>query len=162
MIIKVVLQPATALLVLHNTLDWSQFFNFLFWPVTYEDYSYFLLCYYWCGWTLIYLVRLFLLLFFAQAASGSMDKIPTSGKHKSTRSVVLVLLLCVILTTFAFLTSIMCYFYRKEKCPVQAPVFSSDKEASSNSATNLISHKTFTMPATRRNISSPFNFFIGV
>ncbi|RVW38837.1 Receptor-like serine/threonine-protein kinase NCRK [Vitis vinifera] len=49
----------------------------------------------------------------------------------------------------------------KEKCPIQPPVFSSDKETSCNSATNLISHKINSVPESRVDIGSPINSLTG-
>ncbi|XVF68552.1 hypothetical protein PTKIN_Ptkin11bG0011900 [Pterospermum kingtungense] len=90
--------------------------------------------------------------------AGSLPKLPASRKHYSNRVVVIILLLCVILTTLAFLASVTCYFYHKDKClkcPIQPPIFSSDKETSCNSATNLISHRTSLASETTVNISFP-------
>ncbi|GMI96987.1 hypothetical protein like AT2G28250 [Hibiscus trionum] len=87
--------------------------------------------------------------------AGSLPEAP-ARKNYANRVVVIVLLLCVILTTLAFLASLTCYFYRKDKCPkcpIQPAVFSSDKETSCNSATNLISHKTWSASETKGNIS---------
>ncbi|KAE8692917.1 Receptor-like serine/threonine-protein kinase NCRK [Hibiscus syriacus] len=47
------------------------------------------------------------------------------------------------------------------KCPIQLEVFSSDKETSCNSATNLISHKTSSASETKVNISFPTKPFAG-
>ncbi|XVF20257.1 hypothetical protein REPUB_Repub11eG0182100 [Reevesia pubescens] len=90
--------------------------------------------------------------------AGSLPEAPAPRKHYANRVVVIILLLCVILTTLAFLASVTCYFYRKDKCPkcpIQPPIFSSDKETSCNSATNLISHKTSLVSDTKVNISFP-------
>lgn len=94
--------------------------------------------------------------------SGSPNEdAPARRKHISSKVVVIILLLCVVLTTFAFLASVLCYVYRKEKCPIQPPVFSSDKETSCNSATNLISHKINSVPESRVDIGSPINSLTG-
>ncbi|KAK8598365.1 hypothetical protein V6N13_094337 [Hibiscus sabdariffa] len=87
--------------------------------------------------------------------AGSLPEAP-ARKNYANRVVVIVLLFCVILTTLAFLASLTCYLYRKEKCPkcpIQPAVFSSDKETSCNSATNLISHKTSLASETKVNIN---------
>ncbi|KAJ6793027.1 receptor-like serine/threonine-protein kinase NCRK [Iris pallida] len=70
----------------------------------------------------------------------------TPQKRMFNKGVVVILLLCVVLTTIAFLVSVACYFYRKDKFSAQPPVFSSVKEASWNSATNLISHQSASFP----------------
>ncbi|EOY34403.1 hypothetical protein QUC31_018463 [Theobroma cacao] len=90
--------------------------------------------------------------------AGSLPQAPASRNHYSNRVVVIILLLSVILTTLAFLASVTCYFCRKDKCakcPIQPPIFSSDKETSCNSATNLISHKTSLVSETIVNVSFP-------
>ncbi|KAL4295283.1 hypothetical protein GQ457_12G029800 [Hibiscus cannabinus] len=89
--------------------------------------------------------------------AGSLTEAP-ERKNYANRVVVIVLLLCVILTTLAFLASLTCYFYRKDKCPkcpIKPAVFSSDKETSCNSATNLISHKTSLESETKVDTSFP-------
>ncbi|KAJ4822283.1 hypothetical protein Tsubulata_006388 [Turnera subulata] len=75
-------------------------------------------------------------------SSGSIAQAQASASqnHKSSKIVVIILLLCVTLTTLAFLASISCYLYRN-KWSVQSLVFSSDRETSYNSATNLLIHK---------------------
>ncbi|KAE8677083.1 Receptor-like serine/threonine-protein kinase NCRK [Hibiscus syriacus] len=83
--------------------------------------------------------------------AGSLPETPVR-KNYANRIVVIVLLLCVILTTLAFLASLTCYFYRKDKCPkcpIGPEVFLSDKETSCNSAANLISHKTSSASETK-------------
>ncbi|KAE8670485.1 Receptor-like serine/threonine-protein kinase NCRK [Hibiscus syriacus] len=83
--------------------------------------------------------------------AGSLPETPVR-KNYTNRVVVIVLLLCVILTTLAFLASLTCYLYRKDKCPkcpIRLAVFSSDKETSCNSATNLISHMTSSASETK-------------
>ncbi|XWS74305.1 hypothetical protein CRYUN_Cryun02cG0203400 [Craigia yunnanensis] len=87
---------------------------------------------------------------------GSHPEVPASRKHYTNRVVVIILLLCVILTALAFLASVTCYFYRKDKCPkcpIQLPIVLSDNETSCNSATNLISHMTSLVSETKVNIS---------
>ncbi|XVE59079.1 hypothetical protein DITRI_Ditri05aG0016200 [Diplodiscus trichospermus] len=90
--------------------------------------------------------------------AGSLPEVPASRKHYTNRVAVIILLLCVILTTLAFLASITCYFYRKDKCskcPIKPPLFLSDRETSCNSATNLISHKTSLVSETMANTNFP-------
>ncbi|XWS53297.1 hypothetical protein CRYUN_Cryun11dG0144800 [Craigia yunnanensis] len=96
--------------------------------------------------------------------AGSLPEAPASKKHYTNRVFVIILLLCVILTTLAFLASVTCYFYRKDKCPkcpIQPPIFSSDKETSCNSDTNLISHKSSLVSETKGNISFPTKLIAG-
>ncbi|XP_059429501.1 receptor-like serine/threonine-protein kinase NCRK [Corylus avellana] len=89
--------------------------------------------------------------------SGPLSTAQDSKKHISSKVVVIILLLCVLLTTFAFLASAMCYFYRRDKCPIQTPMFSSDIETSCNSATNLISLRTSSVLATKVTADFPIN-----
>ena len=93
--------------------------------------------------------------------TGSLDAAQSSKKRSSSKVVVFVLLLCVVLTTFAFLASVACYFYRRDNCTVQPPIFSSDKETSCNSGTDLISHRNSSMLETKLYINSPINQGIG-
>lgn len=85
---------------------------------------------------------------------GSLSTAQVSKKHISSKVVVVVLLLCVILTTFAFLSSAMCYFYRRDKCHLQPPTLLFDKETSYNSATNLIGRTTSSTVETHVTIDS--------
>ncbi|PON42611.1 Serine/threonine protein kinase [Parasponia andersonii] len=91
----------------------------------------------------------------------SLTEAQSSKKHISSRAVVIILLLCVILTTLAFLFSVACYFYRRDKCAIQPPVFSSDRETSFNSATNLINHRIFSLPEIKVPIDSPIKHITG-
>ncbi|XP_020214316.1 receptor-like serine/threonine-protein kinase NCRK [Cajanus cajan] len=77
-------------------------------------------------------------------------------KHVSSKIVVVILLICVICTTIAFLVSVVCYVYRRDRCTIQSPIFSADKETSSGSTTNLISHRsgTSSVPETKFAINS--------
>ncbi|KAG6762013.1 hypothetical protein POTOM_032497 [Populus tomentosa] len=89
--------------------------------------------------------------------TGSLTDVQDTRKHFSSKIVVVILLLCVILTTLAFLASITCYLYRKDKCLIQSPVFLSDRERSCNSATNLISHRASSVSETKIRVDSPIN-----
>ncbi|KAI3407524.1 Protein kinase domain-containing protein [Psidium guajava] len=93
--------------------------------------------------------------------AGSLNEAQASDKHNSSRAFIIVLLICVLFTTIAFLASIIFYFCRKEKPPIQSPVFSSDKETSCNSATNLIQHKISSTREAKVNVSSPISSFVG-
>lgn len=93
--------------------------------------------------------------------TGTLSEAQSSKKHISSKVVVIILLLCVIVTTVAFLASVACYYHRRDKCPIQRPLFSSDRETSCNSATNLISHKTWSLPETKIIIDSPIKHITG-
>ncbi|KAJ0084146.1 hypothetical protein Patl1_30663 [Pistacia atlantica] len=95
------------------------------------------------------------------SGSLSVNEAKASGKRISSKVAVIILLLCVIFTTLAFLTSAMCYIYRKDKCHIQTPKFSSDKETSCNSATNLINHRSSSFTDIRVDMSSPINLVTG-
>ncbi|XP_057953476.1 receptor-like serine/threonine-protein kinase NCRK isoform X2 [Malania oleifera] len=92
---------------------------------------------------------------------GSLSEASASKKHISGKVIVIILLLCVILTTSAFIASVACYVCRRDKRPTQPPVFSSDKETSYNSAANLISQKTTSVPESKINIDSSINHISG-
>ncbi|KAI4334379.1 hypothetical protein L6164_019079 [Bauhinia variegata] len=92
---------------------------------------------------------------------GTLNASPVSKKHISSKIVVVILLICVICTTIAFLVSVMCYVCRRDRCPIQQPILSSDKETSCNSSTNLISHRTSSVPEIKVTINSPINRITG-
>ncbi|KAK9168783.1 hypothetical protein Syun_000923 [Stephania yunnanensis] len=89
--------------------------------------------------------------------SGFFGEAKGSRNHISNKFVVYILLACVALTTLALIASLGCYVYRRDKCPAQRPVFSLDKDTSCSSASNLISHKSSSVPELIINISSPVN-----
>ena len=93
--------------------------------------------------------------------TGLLSDAQSSKKHISSKVVVIILLLCVIFTTLAFLSSLACYFRRRDKCPIQRPLFSSGSATSFNSATNLISHNTYSLPETKIIIDSPIKYITG-
>ncbi|EXB38677.1 Receptor-like serine/threonine-protein kinase NCRK [Morus notabilis] len=95
-------------------------------------------------------------------SQGSLGDTESSKTHISSKVVVVVLLICVILTTLAFLSSVACYFYRKDKSAIQPPVLSSDRETSFNSAANLISHRTYSLSEPKTVINSPIKQIKGV
>ncbi|XP_026403201.1 receptor-like serine/threonine-protein kinase NCRK isoform X3 [Papaver somniferum] len=91
---------------------------------------------------------------------GSAGEPKVASKRITNKVVVYVLLLSVGLTTLAFLASLGCYVYRRDKYPMQPPIFSSDKDTSCNSATNLISHastSTSSVSTFKLNTSSSVN-----
>ncbi|KAI3942073.1 hypothetical protein MKW92_037681 [Papaver armeniacum] len=91
---------------------------------------------------------------------GSAGEPKVASKRITSKVVVYVLLLSVVLTTLAFLASLGCYVYRRDKYPMQPPIFSSDKDTSCNSATNLISHastSTSSISTFKLNTSSSVN-----
>ncbi|WVZ00169.1 hypothetical protein V8G54_026238 [Vigna mungo] len=70
-------------------------------------------------------------------------KMPLGSKKQiSSKIVVVILSVCVTCTTIAFLASVVCQVCRRERCSIQSPMISSDKETSYSSTTNLVSHKT--------------------
>ncbi|KAL2328592.1 hypothetical protein Fmac_022019 [Flemingia macrophylla] len=87
---------------------------------------------------------------------GAVSMPEGSKKHVSSKIVVVILLICVVCTTIAFLVSVVCYVYRRDRCTIQSPIFSMDKETSSGSTTNLISHRsgTSSVPETKFAINS--------
>ena len=84
-----------------------------------------------------------------------------SKKHISSKFVVVILLICVVCTTIAFFGSVVCYICRKDRFTVKAPMLSSDKETSCNSTTNLISHRTSSVPEIKVTINSPISHITG-
>ncbi|KAI4322281.1 hypothetical protein L6164_021992 [Bauhinia variegata] len=91
---------------------------------------------------------------------GTLSTSPGSKKHLSSKIVVVILLTSFICTSIAFIVSVICYFCRRDTCPIQTPVFSSDKETSYNSTTNLISNRT-SLPEIKVIVNSPINHITG-
>ncbi|KAI3901996.1 hypothetical protein MKX01_040399 [Papaver californicum] len=95
---------------------------------------------------------------------GSAGEPKVMSKRITSKVVVYVLLLSVVLTTLAFLASLGCYVYRRDIYPTQPPIFSSDKDTSCNSATNLIRHastSTSSVSTFKLNTSSSVNPLTG-
>jgi len=98
--------------------------------------------------------------YFSLIYSGSPGT--SSAKRRiSSKGVVVILIFCVMLTTIAFLASIACYFYRKDKFSGKPPILSSDKETSWNSRTNLISQRSASFPGYQVKVKSHFNPIAG-
>ncbi|KAK6926771.1 Protein kinase domain, partial [Dillenia turbinata] len=87
--------------------------------------------------------------------SGNVSEAQPSKRRMSSKVVVIVLLLCVVLTTLAFVASVACYVYQRDKCPIQSSMLSSDRETSCNSATKLINHRTSSVPEAKIDMGSP-------
>ncbi|KAL1345470.1 receptor-like serine/threonine-protein kinase NCRK isoform X1 [Arachis hypogaea] len=93
---------------------------------------------------------------------GSKSVALGSKKHISTRTViVVVLLICVVCSTLAFIASVLYYVCRRDSCSIQSPMVLSDKETSYNSTSNLISHRTFSVPETKAAIHFPVSHIAG-
>ncbi|CAJ1979284.1 unnamed protein product [Sphenostylis stenocarpa] len=94
---------------------------------------------------------------------GTVSNPGGSKKHVSIKIVVVILSICVICTTTAFLVSLICHIYRKDRCTIQSPIFSTDKETSSGSTTNLISYRSgaSSVPETKYAINSPIWYITG-
>ncbi|XP_059291762.1 receptor-like serine/threonine-protein kinase NCRK [Lycium ferocissimum] len=70
---------------------------------------------------------------------GTQLEMQSAKKKISSKVILVILLLCATVITLGFVAaSMLCYAYRKDKYSIQRPLFSSDKETSCNSATNLI------------------------
>lgn len=94
-------------------------------------------------------------------SAGSVSETEYPKRRVSSKVVVIILLLCVALTTLAIIGSVMWYFYRKEKCSIEKSAFSSDKDSTYNSTTNLISHRAYSLPEFKVYIGSPVNPVVG-
>ncbi|BAT90555.1 hypothetical protein VIGAN_06181900 [Vigna angularis var. angularis] len=94
---------------------------------------------------------------------GTVSNRGGSKKRVSIKIVVVILLICVICTTMAFLVSLLCHVYRRDRCTIQSPIFSTYKETSSGSSTNLISHRSgvSSVPETKFAINSPICHITG-
>ncbi|KAK3002815.1 hypothetical protein RJ639_019193 [Escallonia herrerae] len=94
-------------------------------------------------------------------SSGSFVEAQSLKKQFSSKVVVVILLLCAILMTVAFIASASCYVYRRDRCHTKGPLFSSDRETSFNSATNLISQRATSVPEFNIYLGSPVNPITG-
>lgn len=82
-----------------------------------------------------YIIRLSAYLF--PGATKSSKK-----QYLSRKLVMVILLFCGVLTSLAFLASMICYICRKNKFSGQTPSVSSDRESSWHSSANLINRKS--------------------
>jgi len=96
-------------------------------------------------------------------SSGTDSNLGGSKKRVSIKIVVVILLICVICTTMAFLVSLLCHVYRRDRCTIQSPIFSTYKETSSGSTTNLVSHRSgaSSVTETKFAINSPICHITG-
>ncbi|KAL5709948.1 hypothetical protein ACHQM5_020569 [Ranunculus cassubicifolius] len=94
-------------------------------------------------------------------SSGPSAELKAPKNHISNKIIVYILLLSLVFTTIAFLASLVCYVYRRDKCPMQPPIISSDRYTSCNSATNLINHGPSSLPEFNGDIRSPVNPITG-
>ncbi|CAA2934584.1 receptor-like serine threonine- kinase NCRK isoform X1 [Olea europaea subsp. europaea] len=78
-----------------------------------------------------------------------------------SKVVVIVLLLCAAFITIAFIATMLWHLYRKDKHPVQLPLFSSDGQTSCSSGTNLINQGTSSMAECKGRVGSSMKPFIG-
>ncbi|KAK6163355.1 hypothetical protein DH2020_000219 [Rehmannia glutinosa] len=92
---------------------------------------------------------------------GDLSDLEPSKKWISSKVVVIVLLLCLVLTVLAFIASVLWFVYRKHKHSVQWTSFSSDRLTSCNSATNLMSRGSSSMTVYKGSLDSSFKSYIG-
>lgn len=93
--------------------------------------------------------------------AGTLAEKQQWEKWISSKVVVIVLLLCASLTTLAFVASLLWYIHRKDKYPVQLPLFSSDGQTSSSSGTNFINLGTSSMAEYKVRVGSSMKPLIG-
>ncbi|KAM3317563.1 hypothetical protein ACQJBY_035330 [Aegilops geniculata] len=75
--------------------------------------------------------------------SGSSEQ---GRKHFSSKTVIATLLVCVVLTTVAFVGTTAYYFRRKDALSPRSRMHSFDKYASWSSRSNLVSHRSSPLP----------------
>ncbi|PIN07658.1 Serine/threonine protein kinase [Handroanthus impetiginosus] len=78
--------------------------------------------------------------------AGTLSELGPSKKWISSKVVVILLLLCVVLTALAFVASVLWHVYRKDKLPVQWASSSSDRLTSCSSAANFTSQGASSVP----------------
>ncbi|CAO2812987.1 unnamed protein product [Amaranthus hypochondriacus] len=81
--------------------------------------------------------------------SGVLTSPPATSKHIYTSKIIIILVICLVLVTFAFIASVVCYFYRRDK--FQQPNTLSDRGSSLNSTTDLIRDKYFSQSSCKSN-----------
>ncbi|XP_010689089.2 receptor-like serine/threonine-protein kinase NCRK isoform X1 [Beta vulgaris subsp. vulgaris] len=91
--------------------------------------------------------------------SGSLTDSQAPSKHIYSRVIVIILFVCLVLITLAFIASVIFYFYSRGKCQQQNTV--SDKGSSLNSATDLIRHKFLSQSLSRSNAGFTANPITG-
>ncbi|KAL2938402.1 Receptor-like serine/threonine-protein kinase NCRK [Bienertia sinuspersici] len=91
--------------------------------------------------------------------SGSFTSPQAPRKHISSRVIVIVLIVCLVLVTLAFIATVMFYFYQRDKHQRQKSL--SERVSSLNSATNLIQPKFFSQSPPRSNEGFMKNSFPG-
>ncbi|ERN08386.1 hypothetical protein AMTRI_Chr07g23750 [Amborella trichopoda] len=74
--------------------------------------------------------------------SGKMNTSKDSKHHISSKVFIATLVLCAVVTTIVLLASLIFYIRHKDKYSIQSPIFSTGKDGSSNSFTNLLSHRS--------------------
>ncbi|KAL3530550.1 hypothetical protein ACH5RR_009872 [Cinchona calisaya] len=94
-------------------------------------------------------------------SSGALIEVQPSKKRITSKVVIIILLLCITLTTLAFVASLLCYIYRKNKWPIQRSLFSPDNLTSCNSATSLISQGVSSFPAYKGSFATPIKPIAG-
>uniref|UniRef100_A0A0D9YL82 non-specific serine/threonine protein kinase n=1 Tax=Oryza glumipatula TaxID=40148 RepID=A0A0D9YL82_9ORYZ len=80
------------------------------------------------------------------AASLTVTAHPEGKKHVSNKTVIVTLLVCVILTTIAFLGTTAYYLRRKDALSPHSHAYSFDKYTSWSSRSNLVSHRSSPLP----------------
>ncbi|XP_074307831.1 receptor-like serine/threonine-protein kinase NCRK isoform X5 [Silene latifolia] len=80
-------------------------------------------------------------------SSGVVSDAHSPQKHIFSKTVVIILFVCLVLTTLACIASLVWYFYQKDKQRSQKIL--SEKASSYNSATDLIRHKSLPQPPSR-------------
>lgn len=93
--------------------------------------------------------------------TGTLSELEPSKRRISSKVVLTVLLLCVVLTVLAFIASVFWHVYWKDKHPVQWASSSSDRLTSYSSTANLMSHGASSVPVYKGYLDSSVNPFIG-
>lgn len=88
-------------------------------------------------------------------SSGTQMELRSAKKRSSPNVVIIVLLLCIALTTLALLASVSCHFYHKERWNIR-PLSSPEIESSVNSATSLISQRASSVAKFKDSFSFSF------
>ncbi|KAL3518401.1 hypothetical protein ACH5RR_020990 [Cinchona calisaya] len=99
-------------------------------------------------------------------SSGALIEVRPPKKQITSKVVIIILLLCITLTTLAFVASLWCYISRKHKWPIRRSLLSSDKQSSDkqiscNSANSLISQGSPFFPTYKGSFGTPIKLTAG-
>lgn len=92
---------------------------------------------------------------------GSIET-SVAWKRITRRIVMIILLVFVVIISIALFVSIGCHFYRKEKLFLHRRIYSSARDTSFNSSSNLISYRSDSFLRSQHKTDTLFSPFTGI